>query len=274
MVDESEQVKTAKTPEPVGVPVPDPRVPEGALSPGQKRRIPPKMRSARVALAHDWLVSARGGEFVLDRFAALVKERYASAGIYTLFANKKPILAHINEHERITSRLNLIPGAKGKLRRWLLPLYPGAVEALGEKLEKAHKKNKIDLLLSTSSGLIKGLAAPEGVPHLCYCHAPARYLWSITGEYTGGGSGGAMRGIGFKLFGEKLRNWDRTTATNVTRFLANSTHTAREIERCFSRDSEVLYPPVRTRYFTPDPNVQREEFWLVVTALEPYKRTE
>jgi glycosyltransferase involved in cell wall biosynthesis len=35
-----------------------------------------------------------------------------------------------------------------------------------------------------------------------------------------------------------------------------------------------VYPPVRTAFFTPDPTVGREDWLLVVAALEPYKRTD
>jgi len=72
----------------------------------------------------------------------------------------------------------------------------------------------------------------------------------------------------------KFRDWDKQTAAGVTRFVANSTHTAAEILRCYGRESSVVFPPVRTGYFTPDDSVTREKFWLVVSALEPYKRVD
>ena len=34
----------------------------------------------------------------------------------------------------------------------------------------------------------------------------------------------------------------------------------------------VIYPPVDTDFYTPDPAVRREDFYLVVSALAPYKR--
>jgi glycosyltransferase involved in cell wall biosynthesis len=76
------------------------------------------------------------------------------------------------------------------------------------------------------------------------------------------------------MFGEGLRNWDRKTVANVDAFIANSRHTAKEIERCFGREAVVIHPPVRTDLFTPDQSVQREDFWLVAGAHEPYKRTD
>lgn len=169
----------------------------------------------------------------------------------------------------VRSALSALPGGAGPLRRWLLPLYPRAVVDLSRRLAGAHVRQPIDLLISTSSAAVKGLRPPEGVPHLCYCHAPARYVWSRGQDYQGG-----LRGIGLRLFGGTFRTWDARTAANVTWFIANSTHTAREIRRCYGRDAAVVHPPVRTEFFTPDARIRRQDFWLVVSALEPYKRVD
>ena len=228
-------------------------------------------------LAHDWLIGRRGGEAVLETFADVVESEHEPAGLYTLFDSGAPISPAIDRRRRTVSPLNAIPGANGSLRRWLLPLYPWGVGRLSRRLAHDHGASPIDLVVSTSSGLIKGIAPPAGVPHLCYCHAPARYLWSVQDEYTrGGGVAAAARRIGFGVFTPFLRAWDRGTADRVSKFVANSTHIAREIERCFGREAEVLHPPVDTAWFTPadDPAGGKRGFWLVVAALEPYKRTD
>lgn len=247
---------------------------EPTLHSDRRGRVEATERPARIALAHDWTVVNRGGEAVLERLAAAALNLGNPASLYTLFNNNTPIGEATDRFERTPSWLNTVPGGKRAFRRWLLPLYPTAIGSLSAKLAKDHAAAQIDLLLSTSSGLIKGLQAPTGVPHLCYCHAPARWIWSIQDEYTQGGIGGAMRKLGFAMFTKSLRNWDRKTSSNVTRFLANSRHTAAEVERCFSRDATVLHPPVNTDFYTPDPNVQREGFWLFCAALEPYKRAD
>jgi glycosyltransferase involved in cell wall biosynthesis len=141
---------------------------------------------------------------------------------------------------------------------------------LSRTLAQQHAKSPIDLLISTSSAAIKGLKAPAGVPHLCYCHSPARYVWGQQSQYRSG-----LRGLGLRLMGDRFREWDRATAANVTTFIANSAHTAAEIKRCYNRDATVIHPPVRDFFFelplTPrDPSAP----WLVVSALEPYKRVD
>jgi len=203
----------------------------------------------------------RGGERVLERLASL----FGPTTIYTLVADGRPMSSAIDACRVVASPLQRIPGASGRGRRWMLPLMPWAVERL--------RVQPCDLLLSTSSAVMKSIRAPRGTPHLCYCHSPARYLWEQGSDYEHG-TGGRLRGLGLRACGNRLRAWDRATADRVDHFLANSRHTASRIMRCYGRDSVVVYPPVRTGYFTPDPAVEREDWLLVVGALEPYKRTD
>jgi glycosyltransferase involved in cell wall biosynthesis len=223
----------------------------------------------RIALAHDWLCGYRGGEAVLEHIAALVRERYDPTALYVMFDDQRPLASHVDSLTHVPSPLNHIPLAPTRLRRWLLPLYPFAVSQLGAALARDHKRAPIDLLISTSSAAIGGLRPPPGVPHLCYCHAPARYVWTIQDEYAH-----SRAALGLRLFGPSFRRWDRRTAANVTTFLANSAYTAAQIRRCYDRDADVVHPPVRTDFFTPPAAPARTDHWLIVSALEPYKRVE
>jgi len=220
----------------------------------------PRLDHLRIALAHDWLVGLRGGELVLDRLARLA----GPTVLYTLVADGRPLTPAIDACRVVTSPLQRLPGAARGGRRLYLPLMPWAVERLAVA--------PCDLLVSTSSAVMKSIRPPEGVPHLCYCHAPARYVWQAVGAY--GTGAGWWRGLGLRLVRGRLRRWDRVTSSRVTRFVANSRHIAREIERCFDREAAVVHPPVRTAWFTPDPAVPREDWLLVAGALEPYKRVD
>lgn len=215
----------------------------------------------RIVLAHDWLVGLRGGEYVLDRLAKL----FGPTDLYTLVSNRKPLTDAISACDIKTSYLQRLPGAAGPMRRQYLPLMPWAVSRINV--------DPCDLLISTSSAVMKSIRPPKGTPHLCYCHSPARYIWAQTDEYTTG-SGGAWRKVGLNLIGPAFQRWDKSTADRVTKFLANSKHTAKRIKECFDREAEVVYPPVRTDWFTHEPGIEREDWLLVVAALEPYKRTD
>ena len=232
----------------------------------------PAQTPLRVALAHDWLVGYRGGEMVLDAIASILQaQNHTITRIYTMFDNASPLSPTLDALPRTASSLNTRPES---LRRWLLPLYPRAVEQLSSQLHRDHADDPIDLLISTSSSAIKAISPPNGIPHICYCHAPARYLWSHSQSYTSHDPKGLIRSLGLALFSPRLRAWDRRTASNVSHFIANSTHTATQIERCYQRDAAVIHPPVRTDFFTPDTDTPRGDHLLLVSALEPYKRVD
>jgi glycosyltransferase involved in cell wall biosynthesis len=224
------------------------------------------------ALAHDWLCGYRGGEAVLERIARLCATLGSVDRLYTMFDDGRPLAPTIDALPHTVSPLRRLPDSA---RRWLLPLYPAAVGSLSRALARRQRSHPVDLLISTSSAAIKGMRAPAGVPHLCYCHAPARYIWSVRDQYGAGhGWKARVRGAGLAAIAEPFAEWDRATAAHVTTFLANSAHTAAEIRRCFGREAQVVHPPVRTGSFTPDAGVRREDFWLFVAALEPYKRAD
>lgn len=231
---------------------------------------PPGAARPRVALAHDWLCGRRGGEAVLDRLAALCRDRLELAPLLVMFDDRRPVGSAIDHVPRVRSALGALPGAT-PLRRWLLPLYPLAVADLSRRLAREHARSPVSLVISSSSAAIKGLRPPPGVPHLCYCHSPARYVWARRDDYTRDGS---LRALGLRLWGDRFRAWDRRTADHVTMFVANSRHVAEQIRLCYGREASVVHPPVRTDFFTPDPAGRREDFWLVVSALEPYKRVD
>lgn len=240
--------------------------------------IPPSNDSAmprRIALVHDWLVGLRGGELVLDRLAQLLHGRIVR--LYTMFDDHRPLTPAIDQLPRYVSRLGRLPLASTHFRRWLLPFYPRAIEELSRQVDRDHQQQPFDLVLSTSSAAAKGVRPPHTnnqtnsprIPHICYCHSPARYVWSQRENYQ---QGSPLRSLGLSLIADRFKKWDRDSATNVSTFIANSSHTRAEIRRCYGRDSLVVFPPVDTGFFCPAPDVKRENFWLVVSALEPYKR--
>ncbi len=215
----------------------------------------------RIALAHDWLVGLRGGERVLDRLARL----FGPTNLYTLVNDGRSLTEAISACRVVTSPLQRFPGAAARWRRYYLPLMPWAVGRL--------QVGPCDLLISTSSAVMKSIKPPPGTPHLCYCHSPARYIWGQTAAYAAG-SGGRLRSLGLRAVRRPFQRWDRASSDRVTKFLANSIHTARRVSLCYGREADVVYPPVRTKWFTTDPSVAREDWLAVVAALEPYKRTE
>lgn len=236
----------------------------------------PTHRRLRVALGHDWLCGYRGGEGVLERLIRVVRAHHEFAGLYVMFDDQRSVAPAIDATERTVSGVGRWPLASTKLRRWMMPFYPKATRQLSRALLRDHESRPIDVLITSSSAAIKGLRAPQGVPHLCYCHTPPRYVWSQTKEYE---QGSVLRRLGLRVFRKSYQRWDQvsSSADYVTRLIANSQHTAEEITRCYERSAKVIHPPVRTDFFTPAVEKMgdaREDAWLYVGALEPYKRVD
>ena len=237
----------------------------------------------RLSLAHDWLVGYRGGEGVLDCHARLIARdwpRNEPTRIYTMFDNGKAITPAIDRLPRTVSFLNRVPGAD-RARRWLLPLYHAGMADLSRKVAGDHAREPIDLVLSSSSAAIHALRVPEGVRHVCVCFTPPRYLWELGDQY-----GQGLMGVGLRVCSPVLRRLDYRAAQDVTTYIAISTVTRERIRKFYNRDSQIVFPPVRTEYFTPggadDLNAEDAAklaslpsgFLFYIGALEPYKKAE
>ncbi|MDH5458743.1 MAG: glycosyltransferase [Nitrospinota bacterium] len=70
-----------------------------------------------------------------------------------------------------------------------------------------------------------------------------------------------------------LKNWDIQSNRGVHQFIAISRHVQKKIETYYQRQSTVITPPVNTDFYLPD-DASREDFFLIVSALSPYKRVD
>jgi glycosyltransferase involved in cell wall biosynthesis len=94
-----------------------------------------------------------------------------------------------------------------------------------------------------------------------------RYAWHMRDSYFGRGP----KALLVQPLLEQLRRWDRRSADRVTHFVAISQTVRQRIRECYDRPSDVIYPPVDTDFYFPAP-VQREDYYLAVSAFAPYKR--
>lgn len=210
----------------------------------------------RVALVHDWLTGMRGGERCLEVFCELFPE----ATLFTLFHFKGSVSPTIEGMEIRTSFLQSLPGLEKRYRHYL-PLFPLAAERFD--------LGKYDLVLSSSHCVAKGARPRKGALHLCYLHAPMRYVWDRYGDYFAPGRAGVLTRWGMAAAAPWLRRWDVASSRRVDGFVANSRYTAGLIRRYYGREAEVVYPPVETkRFFLAH---EQEDYYLIVSALVPYK---
>ena len=213
----------------------------------------------RVAIVHDWLTGMRGGERCLEVFCEL----FPDADLYTLLHIKGTVSPAIERHRIHTSFIQTLPLARG-FYRYYLPLFPLAIERF--RLES------YDLILSSSHCVAKGIRPPAGAKHLCYIHAPMRYVWDQFENYSGEGRSGLMARLGMGLCRAPLQRWDVASAAQVDQFVANSHNIARKVQRYYDRPAAVAHPPVDWHTFQLAE--RSEDFYLMVTAFAPYKRVD
>jgi len=213
----------------------------------------------RVAIVHDWLTGMRGGERCLEVFCEL----FPDADLYTLLHVKGTVSPTIERHRITTSFIQSLPLAQ-RFYRYYLPLFPAAVERF--------RLGSYDLILSSSHCVAKGIRSPAGAKHLCYIHAPMRYVWDQFENYSGGGRSGLAARVGMELFRTRLQRWDVASAAQVGQFVANSYNIARKVQRYYGRPAAVVHPPVDWHSFRLAE--RSEDFYLMVTAFAPYKRVD
>ncbi|MEQ8329177.1 MAG: glycosyltransferase [Longimicrobiales bacterium] len=211
----------------------------------------------RVALVHDWLTGMRGGERVLHELLELLPD----AEIFTLVHRPGSGSSRIEARPIHTSFLDRLPFGRTRYRH-LLPLMPWAVGRFDLR--------GFDLVVSSSHCVAKGVPVPDGVPHLCYCHTPMRYVWDQYDAYWAPGRASAPIRAAMAVVAPRLRAWDVRTAGGVDRFVANSRFVAGRIRRHYGRSATVVHPPVALGRFTP--RAEKEDFFLFLGAPAPYKR--
>jgi glycosyltransferase involved in cell wall biosynthesis len=211
-----------------------------------------------VALVHDYLVQHGGAERVVE---ALL-EVFPDAPLYTSIYDRHAFRGSLARADVRTSFLQRIPLPAGKRQRYLLPLYPLAF--------RRFDLSGFDLVISSASSFAKAVSPAPAARHLCYCHAPTRFLWDYDSYARGEGFSRLVRaGLAPLVWG--LRRLDVAAAKRVTRFIANSRETARRIGTIYGRSADVIHPPVDLSDLSISGKGEGE-FFLIVSRLVPAKR--
>jgi len=214
-----------------------------------------------IAIVHDWLYTYAGSERVLEQILAI----YPDASLYALFetlaADKRDF---IREKPVSTSFLQAMPGIR-RNHRWYLPLMPFAIEQFDLSC--------YDIIISSSHAVAKGIIPRADQLHISYVHSPLRYGWELQHEYLqASGAMSKIRNLVAKPVLHYMRLWDRISADRVDTFIANSHNVRRRIWRSYRRKAHVIYPPVDVDAFRP--SQRREDFYLTVSRMAPYKRVD
>lgn len=211
----------------------------------------------KLTLVHDWLNQIGGAEDVL----AFLVEMYPQHPIYTSIYAPEIMPEFYKNWDIRTLWMNRLP-AIHRHHQPYLPLYPVAWGGLD--------LSEYDVILSNKSGFCHGVQYGEKTMHICYCLAPTRYVWQMDAYLEREGLGSVVK-AGLRPMISLMKKWDYAAAQRVTHFIAISTEIQQRIKTYYDRDSIIIYPPVDIRRFTV-PDVEPEDYFLIVSRLIPYKR--
>ena len=217
------------------------------------------MQNRRVAIVHDWLTGMRGGEKALE----VLCELFPQADLYTLLHHPGTVSPTIEKHRIHTSFIQHLPYHRTAYR-YYLPLFPIAIASFDLA--------GYNLILSSSHCVAKGVRVPDGVCHITYLHTPMRYIWDQYDAYFNNQSSSFLVRTGMKIVRPMLRRWDIHSNDGVYAFMANSACVAARIEYAYHRKADVMYGPLDLDRFSV--SLRDNGFYLMVTALVPYKRVD
>lgn len=199
----------------------------------------------KVAIVHDWLVGGGAEKVVLE-----LHRMFPDAPIYTSYATDE--WRTKLDNKVVTGWLQRF----GKLRKFMV-------------LGRIHWFEHLDLsaydVVVSSSGNGEAFAVKTNPKtlHINYCHTPTHYYWRHYEQYMrspGFGVFNPLARLGLKLLVGPLRKWDLKASARADIVIANSTHIQSDIKRYYNRDSEVVFPPVNTDFFSHEPPLPRNGF--------------
>jgi len=211
----------------------------------------------KIALVHECVAGYHGSERVLAELAGV----YPDAPIFVTACERGVLdgtpLAGRDLRTTWLDRLLRVPGLRGR-HRLMLPLMPHAVET--------HDLRGFDVVISSHHAAAHGVLTRADQVHLSYCHSPARYAWDLVHEHVDPARAAPLK----RAVLHRFRQWDQLAGRRVDAFAANSAAVARRVRKTYGKAATVIHPPVDTARF--DPTREREDFYVVLGRLVPYKR--
>ncbi|HTL39321.1 MAG TPA: glycosyltransferase [Methylomirabilota bacterium] len=210
----------------------------------------------RITFVHEFLNQLGGAERVLQNF----HEIWPDAPVDVILFDNKKTRGEFENYLINKSFLNNWPGTKSHPKLFL-GLMPKAIESF--------RFPNTDVVLSDSSSFAKG--AKTDRLHICYCHTPTRFLWTDDDYLSYQKYPLVLKWLGGIIL-PWLRTWDFQAAQRPDFLIANSVNVQQRIKKYYKRDSIIIPPPVDTEFFHPVGN--KENYFLVASRLEPYKKTD
>jgi glycosyltransferase involved in cell wall biosynthesis len=217
-----------------------------------------KEHGPKIAIVHDYL-NQRGGA---ERVLAVLHEMFPHAPIFTAIIDRKKLPPELQKADIRVSWMQRLPGVSRYFKHYLA-FYPSAIESFN--------LSGYDIIISSSSAFAKGVIKRGRAMHVCYCHAPMRFVWNYKGYIEKERVSVVARAVlPFLLW--RLKKWDVDTKDRPDYYIANSTVVKERVKNWYGKDSEVIFPPVETARFMSAACSGAGEYYLIVSRLNAYKR--
>lgn len=219
-------------------------------------------KDLKVALVYDRINKFGGAERVI----IALKELFPDAPIYTLVAN--------TDMASWARKYQIYPSFFNKWRflqtrhEMLAP-----VAAIGFE---SFDFSGFDLVISITSSDAKAVITGINTKHICYCLTPTRYLWRMNKTYTKKPGFGILDKLAGFLFGKLVKSMqekDYIYAQRPDEIISISREVQDRVRKYYKRESDVVYPPVNTDFFTLE-DTRKDDYYLVVSRLVPYKKVD
>ncbi|HEY7632615.1 MAG TPA: glycosyltransferase [Thermoleophilaceae bacterium] len=162
-------------------------------------------------------------------------------------------------------RVELVGRAWGRRRGYLVPLYASS-------MARATLGPARLVLSVTHGGWTLAAPVPDGARHVAYSSGLNTWLYDLA-RLSLRQERPLMRTT-LPPFLPALRGLDRRLMRKTDCVLANSRYSAQALAEAHGRDTEVIYPPVRTDYFTPGFPPGQGDHYLVVARMTAQKRVD
>ena len=208
-------------------------------------------QSQKIAIVHDWLYGG-GAEKVVEQLHKI----YPEAPIYTSYCTDE-------WRKKLNNQV-----VTGYLQRWPFSRLRKFLPLFRQWWFARIDLQEYDIVIASSgNGEAKFVKPRKNSTFICYCHTPPHFYWRKYSQYLknpGFGSFDWLAKLGLKFLIKPLRKRDYTAAQNPDYFYANSNHIAKDIKKFYSRNAEVIHPPIDNKRFNkiqPDLNLNKFIIW-------------
>ncbi|WP_158935761.1 glycosyltransferase [Burkholderia sp. S171] len=213
----------------------------------------------KVAIVHDWLVTAGSAERVLQSML----ECFPQADIFTIvdFLEDRSFL---DNRQVTTSFIQKLPFARARYKDYLA-LMPLAIEQFDLLA--------YDLVLSSSHAVAKGVLVGPDQLHVSYVHSSLRHARDLQHQNLKKSAfSSSAKSIYARMLLHYIRAWDARSANGVDHLIVNSRSSSRRIHQAYQRESTVIYPPVDVRGLSV--GIHKQDFYVTTSSMVPHKHVD